>query len=53
MNEPLGVMGVVCPDDAPLLSFVSLVAPCVAMGNRVVALPSERYPLVSTDLYQV
>ena len=53
MNEPLGVMGVVCPDDAPLLSLVSLVAPCVAMGNRVVALPSERYPLVATDLYQV
>ena len=53
MNEPLGVIGVVCPDDAPLLSFVSLVAPCVAMGNRVVALPSERYPLVATDLYQV
>lgn len=53
MNEPLGVMGVVCPDDAPLLSFVSLVAPCVAMGNRVVALPSERYPLLATDLYTV
>ena len=53
MNEPLGVIGVVCPDDAPLLSFVSLVAPAVAMGNRVVALPSERYPLISTDLYQV
>ena len=53
MNEPLGVMGVVCPDDAPLLSLVSLVAPCVALGNRVVVLPSERYPLVSTDLYQV
>ena len=53
MNEPLGVMGVVCPDDAPLLSFVSLVAPCVAMGNRVIVLPSERYPLVATDLYQV
>ncbi len=53
MNEPLGVMGVVCPDDAPLLSFVSLVAPCVALGNRVVALPSERYPLIATDLYQV
>lgn len=53
MNEALGVMGVVCPDDAPLLSLVSLVAPCIAMGNRVVALPSERYPLISTDLYTV
>ncbi len=53
MSEPLGVMGVVCPDEAPLLSFVSLVAPAVSMGNRVVALPSERYPLIATDLYQV
>ena len=53
MNEPIGIVGVVCPDDRPLLSFVSLVAPAIAMGNRVVALPSERHPLAATDLYQV
>ncbi len=53
MAEPLGVMGVVCPDEAPLLSFISLVMPPVAMGNRVVAVPSERYPLVATDFYQL
>ena len=53
MPEPLGVMGLVCPDDAPLLALVSLVAPAVAMGNRVVAVPSTRYPLAATDLYQV
>ncbi|MCG8462621.1 MAG: aldehyde dehydrogenase family protein, partial [Holophagales bacterium] len=53
MNEPLGVMGVVCPDDAPLLGFVSLVAPPLAMGNRVIAVPSAAYPLAATDLYQV
>ena len=53
MNEPIGVVGVVCPDEAPLLAFVSLVAPLVAMGNRVVVVPSERYPLAATDLYQV
>ena len=53
MNEPIGVAGVVCPDEAPLLAFVSLVAPLIAMGNRVVAVPSERYPLAATDLYQV
>ncbi len=53
MPEPLGVMGVVCPDEAPLLAFVSLVMPTVALGNRVVVIPSERYPLVATDLYQV
>ncbi len=53
MPEALGVMGVVCPDDAPLLALVSLVAPAVVMGNRVVVVPSERYPLAATDLYQV
>jgi aldehyde dehydrogenase (NAD+) len=51
--EPIGVVGLVCPDPAPLLGFVSLVAPAVAMGNTVVALPSERHPLSATDLYQV
>ena len=53
MNEPLGVAGVACPDEAPLLGLVSLVAPLVAMGNRTVVIPSERYPLAATDLYQV
>jgi aldehyde dehydrogenase (NAD+) len=53
MNEPIGVVGVVCPDEAPLLAFVSLVAPLVALGNRVIVVPSERHPLAATDLYQV
>jgi aldehyde dehydrogenase (NAD+) len=53
MPEPIGVMGIVCPDDAPLLSFVSLAAPTIAMGNTIVAVPSEQYPLSATDLYQV
>ena len=53
MPEPFGIMGLSCPDEAPLLAFVSLVMPAVAMGNRVVVTPSARYPLVITDLYQV
>ena len=53
MHEPIGVVGVACPDEAPLLAFISLVAPLVAMGNRVVAVPSERHPLAATDFYQV
>jgi aldehyde dehydrogenase (NAD+) len=53
MNEPIGIIGVTCPDDAPLLSFVSLVMPAFALGNRVVVIPSERHPLAATDLYQV
>jgi len=53
MYEPWGVMGVACPDEAPLLAFVSLVMPAIAMGNRVVAIPSSPHPLAATDLYQV
>jgi aldehyde dehydrogenase (NAD+) len=53
MNEPLGVLGIACPDDSPLLAFTSLWAPAVAMGNRVVVVPSERHPLAATDFYQV
>jgi aldehyde dehydrogenase (NAD+) len=53
MNEPFGVMGLVCPVAAPLLGFVSLVLPAIAMGNRVVAVPSSQHPLAATDFYQV
>ncbi len=53
MNEPWGVMGIACPDEAPLLAFVSLVVPAIAMGNRVVVTPSPGSPLVATDFYQV
>jgi aldehyde dehydrogenase (NAD+) len=53
MNEPWGVMGISCPDESPLLAFVSLVAPAIAMGNRVVVTPSPVHPLVATDFYQV
>ena len=53
MPEPFGVMGIACPNDAPLLGFLSLVLPAIAMGNRVVAIPSQSMPLAATDLYQV
>jgi aldehyde dehydrogenase (NAD+) len=51
--EPVGVVGVACPTEQPLLGFVSLVAPLISMGNTVVVVASERYPLSATDLYQV
>jgi aldehyde dehydrogenase (NAD+) len=53
MPEPIGVMGLACPEERPLLGFVSLVAPAIAMGNTVVVVPSERHPLSTTDFYQV
>jgi aldehyde dehydrogenase (NAD+) len=53
MNEPWGVMGIVCPDEAPLIGFVSLVLPAIAMGNAVVAVPSPSHPLSATDFYSL
>jgi aldehyde dehydrogenase (NAD+) len=53
MPEPMGVMALVCPEDHPLLGFVSLVAPAICIGNTVVAVPSEKHPLSATDFYQV
>jgi aldehyde dehydrogenase (NAD+) len=53
MNEPWGVMGIVCPSGSPLLAFVSLVMPAIAMGNCVVAVPSASHPLSATDFYSV
>src|SRR5467141_2753291 len=53
MKEPIGTVGVVCPPDAPLLGFLSLVMPAIATGNTAIAIPSEKYPLITGDLYQV
>jgi acyl-CoA reductase-like NAD-dependent aldehyde dehydrogenase len=53
VNEPMGVIGIACPDEYPLLGFVSLMAPAIARGNTVVMIPSQVYPLSALDFYQV
>ena len=53
MNEPLGTVGVICPSETPLLGFLSLVMPLLSAGNTVIAVPSEKYPLITADLYQL
>lgn len=53
MREPVGAIGAICPDEAPLLGLISLMAPAIAMGNRVVLTASEAYPLAALDFYQV
>ncbi len=53
INEPHGILGIVCPEHQPLLGLISLVAPAIAMGNRVIAVPSEAHPLSATDFYQL
>jgi aldehyde dehydrogenase (NAD+) len=53
VNAPVGVIGILCPPDRPLLGLVSAMAPAIAMGNRVVLIPSGAFPLAATDFYQV
>jgi len=53
MPETLGVMGIICPDESPLLGFISTVIPAITMGNSVIVIPSEKLPFSATDFYQV
>ncbi|MFZ0294075.1 MAG: aldehyde dehydrogenase family protein [Candidatus Sulfotelmatobacter sp.] len=53
MNEAIGTVGIICPDDAPLLGLLSLVLPVLATGNVAVVVPAETYPLITGDLYQL
>ena len=53
MKEPMGVIGIACPDEQPLLATITLMAGAISMGNAVVLVPSPLHPLAATDLYQV
>jgi acyl-CoA reductase-like NAD-dependent aldehyde dehydrogenase len=44
VTEPMGIVGIVAPDPAPLLGLISLVAPVITSGNTAVALASEKHP---------
>lgn len=52
-NEPIGVVGIVCPRDGALIDLVRLVAGAIAMGNTVVVLPSESNPAPAMELVRV
>ncbi|HVG47942.1 MAG TPA: aldehyde dehydrogenase family protein, partial [Rubellimicrobium sp.] len=53
MREPVGTIGILCPDALPLLGLVATMAPAIALGNRTVLVASEPFPLAATDFYQV
>jgi aldehyde dehydrogenase (NAD+) len=53
MREALGTVGIISPQDAPLLGLLSLLLPALAMGNTTIVVPSETYPLIIADLYQL
>lgn len=53
VREPLGVIGVICPWNLPLLLMTWKVAPALAAGNTVVVKPSEETPATATLLADV
>ena len=53
MNEPVGVVGIAAPEELPLLGFISLVAPALAVGNTVIVVPSEIHPIAAIEFYSV
>jgi acyl-CoA reductase-like NAD-dependent aldehyde dehydrogenase len=53
LPEPTGVVGVIAPDEPPLLGLIAELAPALAAGNTVVAVISERWPLPALDLGEV
>jgi acyl-CoA reductase-like NAD-dependent aldehyde dehydrogenase len=50
VTDPMGIVGVIAPDEAPLLALVSLIAPLITSGNTVVALASSTQPYPSIVL---
>ena len=52
-RAPVGVIGALAPDAQPLAGLVALMAPALAMGNRVVLVASQPFPLAAIDLVQV
>jgi aminomuconate-semialdehyde/2-hydroxymuconate-6-semialdehyde dehydrogenase len=53
IRKPLGVIGVVCPWNLPLLLMTWKVGPALACGNTVVIKPSEETPGTATLLGEV
>lgn len=51
--EPLGVVGIVLPDEAPLLSMVTVLGAAIATGNAVILVPSQKFPLPALAFIQV
>jgi aldehyde dehydrogenase (NAD+) len=44
VTEPMGIIGIIAPEEVPLLGLISLIAPAITSGNVVVALASSEQP---------
>ncbi|MFC7338230.1 aldehyde dehydrogenase family protein [Haloferula chungangensis] len=47
VSEPMGIIGILAPEEAPLLALMTLILPAITSGNSVVALASESAPYPS------
>jgi len=53
MKEALGNIAIVAPEEAGFLGLISTIMPAIAMGNRVIVVPSRETALLATDFYQI
>lgn len=52
-HEPMGVVGVIAPQDSSLIGLVSTIIPIIVGGNTVVVLASEKMPLCAVTFAEV
>ena len=53
MKEAVGNLAIVAPEEGGFLAMISTIMPAIAMGNRVIFVPSAQSALLATDFYQV
>ncbi len=53
LQEPVGVVGVIAPQDTSLIGLVSAILPIIAGGNTCLVLASENIPLCSITFAEV
>lgn len=53
VHQPMGVVGVLAPENTSLIGLVSLVMPIIASGNTCVVIASESLPLCSITFAEV
>jgi len=53
ITEPMGIVGILPPEEAPLLGLLSMVLPAITAGNTVVALASKAHPLPAILLGEI
>jgi acyl-CoA reductase-like NAD-dependent aldehyde dehydrogenase len=53
VQEPVGVVGVIAPEDSSLIGLVSTILPIIAGGNTCLVLASEKLPLCAITFAEV